>query len=87
MHFIARSRYNRLLSAVIEHPNYLCIGIDETTALIIHGDSATVAGESQVVTIATPDRIKKEKIGLLVQVDWMFRFIFRVINSGLSNPR
>lgn len=87
MHFIARSRYNRLLSAVIEHPNYLCIGIDETTALIIHGDSATVAGESQVVTIATPDRIKKEKIGLLVQVDWMFRFIFRVINSGLrSNP-
>ena len=65
MHFIARSRYNRLLSAVIEHPNYLCIGIDETTALIIHGDSATVAGESQVVTIATPDRIKKGKDRLI----------------------
>lgn len=65
MHFIARSRYNRLLSAVIEHPNYLCIGIDEATAIIVHGDSATVAGESQVVTIATPDRIKKGKDRLI----------------------
>ncbi|MEO6167906.1 MAG: cyanophycinase [Chitinophagales bacterium] len=58
MHFVARSRYNRLFSAIMEYPRYQCIGIDEATAIIVHGDSATVAGESQVITIETPDRIE-----------------------------
>ncbi|MGB3074453.1 MAG: cyanophycinase [Chitinophagales bacterium] len=59
MHFIARSRYNRLFSAIVEHPEYQCIGIDETTAIIIHNDSATVAGVSEVMVIETPDEIRK----------------------------
>ncbi|MEP7127838.1 MAG: cyanophycinase [Chitinophagales bacterium] len=59
MHFIARSRYNRLFSAIIEHPKYQCIGIDEATALIVHHDSATVAGLSEVMVIETPDEIRK----------------------------
>ena len=65
MHFVARSRYNRLFSAILEHPDYQCIGIDEATAIIVHGDSATVAGESQVITIETPDHIKKGKDRLI----------------------
>lgn len=65
MHFVARSRYNRLFSAIMEKPSYQCIGIDEATALIVHGDSATVAGESQVVKIETPDHIKKGKNHLI----------------------
>lgn len=53
-HFIKRSRYNRLLSAVIEHPDLLSIGIDESTAIIVSGDSATVTGNSQVILMENP---------------------------------
>jgi cyanophycinase len=59
MHFIARSRYNRLFSAVIEHPGYQCVGIDEATAIIVRNDSAEVKGESEVFVIETPDDITK----------------------------
>lgn len=59
MHFIARSRYNRLFSAVIGYPAYQCIGIDEATAIIVHHDTATVAGMSEVMVIETPDNIRK----------------------------
>lgn len=48
-HFIKRSRYNRLLSALEAKPNFDCIGIDESTALIIYQNTASVAGESQVI--------------------------------------
>lgn len=58
MHFITRSRYNRLLSAVLEHPTYQCIGIDEATAIIVHQYRATVAGLSEVVVMETPDDIR-----------------------------
>ncbi|MBC7654005.1 MAG: Type 1 glutamine amidotransferase-like domain-containing protein, partial [Oligoflexus sp.] len=48
-HYIKKSRYNRLLSALEAKPNFDCIGIDESTALIIHQKTASVAGESQVI--------------------------------------
>jgi len=56
-HFIARSRYNRLLSGVMENPGFQCIGIDEATAILVSGDSAMVVGESQVVEFINPDDI------------------------------
>ena len=37
-HFVVRSRYNRLLTAVIEFPEVLGIGIDESTAILVEGD-------------------------------------------------
>ena len=49
-HFIKRSRYNRLLTALAEYPDLIGIGIDESTALLLHGYSAEVVGESQVIT-------------------------------------
>ena len=58
-HFIARSRYNRMLSAILENPEYQCIGIDEAAAIIVRSDSATVAGESQVVVIENPGAVTK----------------------------
>nr|WP_262919552.1 cyanophycinase [Niabella hibiscisoli] len=36
-HFIIRSRYNRLLSALADHPDKTLIGIDEATAIIVTG--------------------------------------------------
>ncbi len=58
MHFVARSRYNRLLTAVAMYPSLPCIGIDEGTAIIVHGNKATVAGASQVMVFRQPVRLQ-----------------------------
>ncbi|CAN5676139.1 hypothetical protein BH23GEM10_BH23GEM10_01500 [soil metagenome] len=51
-HFLARGRIGRLLVAVDLLPDVeLAFGIDENTALVIHGDSAWPVGASGVVVI------------------------------------
>ncbi len=50
-HFIRRERLNRLISVALENPKVLCIGIDESTAIMVKGDSAKVCGLSQVILI------------------------------------
>ena len=37
-HFMHRARYNRLISAVLDHPELIGIGIDEETALLVRPD-------------------------------------------------
>jgi cyanophycinase len=64
-HFIKRQRLNRLIAASIENPNELCVGIDESTAIIVDGDNATVTGIHQVIVIKNPGKIKNIKGGLL----------------------
>jgi cyanophycinase len=64
-HFIWRMRMNRLISAAIENPDEMLIGIDESTAIIVEGDSATVTGISQVVVLHNKNRIKHIQEGLL----------------------
>ena len=49
-HFIKRKRNNRLISVVLEHPDLLGIGIDESTAIQVNPDDTfEVLGESQVI--------------------------------------
>jgi cyanophycinase len=51
-HFIRRSRMNRLISALIDHPEKFAAGIDEATALWVRpGGYFEVIGESQVVLL------------------------------------
>ncbi|SEM37628.1 cyanophycinase [bacterium A37T11] len=57
-HFIKRSRYNRLISALAAYPTYTCIGIDEGTALIVEPHKLTVSGKSQVLVISQPKELK-----------------------------
>jgi cyanophycinase len=64
-HFIKRQRLNRLVAAAVENPDQLCVGIDESTAIIVDGDYATVTGISQVVVIKNPGKVKYIKEGLL----------------------
>lgn len=64
-HFIKRQRLNRLVAASIENPDQLCVGIDESTAIIVDGDYATVTGIGQVIVIKNAGRVKKLKSGLL----------------------
>lgn len=64
-HFIARSRYNRLFSALAAFPEFPCIGIDEATAIIVKGDKATVTGESQVIVLKQPKNLQTTEKGLI----------------------
>jgi cyanophycinase len=64
-HFIKRQRLNRLVAASIENPDQLCVGIDESTAIIVDGDYAKVTGISQVIVIKNTGNVKIVKNGLL----------------------
>lgn len=49
-HFVRRKRHNRLISLVLEHPDSIGVGIDESTALIVEPDGRwRVAGASVAV--------------------------------------
>lgn len=51
-HFLKRARYNRLLSAVLDHPQLIGVGIDEETALQVRPDGRwEVLGNSYVKVI------------------------------------
>jgi cyanophycinase len=48
-HFVQRARNNRLLTAIMEFPDHIGIGIDESTAVLVSGNHVKVVGESQVL--------------------------------------
>jgi len=50
-HFLQRQRDNRLISAVLDRPRLVGVGIDEGTAVIVQGDSFDVLGKSSVVVL------------------------------------
>lgn len=64
-HFIKRKRLNRLLSVAIENPGDLSIGIDESTAILIEGNKATVVGSGQVITLNLRKATCEQQSGLL----------------------
>lgn len=65
-HFVARSRYNRLISALADTGYPYAVGVDEATAFVVAPDYCTVAGESQVVVFQRPDSFTESdgRIGL-----------------------
>ena len=50
-HFVRRQRFHRLLSAVLDRPNLVGVGIDEGTAAIVTGKKFEVIGVGQVLVI------------------------------------
>ncbi|MBA2303650.1 MAG: cyanophycinase [Acidobacteria bacterium] len=61
-HFLKRLRTNRLMSAVLDHPAVIGVGIDEATAVIVREGRLEVVGRSAVVifdarraTVTKPD--------------------------------
>ena len=47
-HFFARKRTKDLTGLMTRYPQYLGIGIDEATALVVQGSKAEVIGKSKV---------------------------------------
>lgn len=64
-HFIERMRMNRLITAVLEHPEQLGIGIDESTAILVEDKTAEVYGVGQVLVLENKEKESKVKDGLL----------------------
>lgn len=55
-HFIWRMRMNRLITVVLDHPDQMGIGIDESTAILVeNGNAATVYGGYQVIVLRHPE--------------------------------
>ena len=54
-HFLKRQRNNRLLAAVLDHPQLVGVGIDERTAVVVTGDLLEVMGESSVIVFDARD--------------------------------
>ena len=50
-HFLKRQRGNRLISAVLDHPALVGVGIDESTAVIVTGTRIEAIGKSAVLVI------------------------------------
>ncbi len=61
-HFLQRQRGNRLLSAVLDNPSNVGVGIDEATAAIFRNGGIEVVGRSAVV-VFDPRRARVEKPG------------------------
>lgn len=64
-HFIWRMRMNRLISTCLENPNETCIGIDESTAILVEGNTAKVYGKSQVIVLKNKSAATISVNGLL----------------------
>jgi cyanophycinase len=67
-HFLKRKRHNRLISVVLEHPQFPGVAIDEETSIVVYPDDVfEVLGENQVLVYdATGARnIKFDKNGNL----------------------
>ncbi len=47
-HFHNRNRLPRLLSILTRYPQYVGLGIDEETAVVVHGGQATILGNANV---------------------------------------
>jgi cyanophycinase len=60
-HFLKRQRFNRLLSAVLDHPDLVGIGIDEKTAILVRGSHFDVLGESGVLVLDAREAEKGER--------------------------
>jgi len=64
-HFVWRMRMNRLISVALENPGDHCFGIDESTALIVDGNTLSVYGESQVVHMIYNGLARTNEKGLI----------------------
>jgi cyanophycinase len=79
MHFQNRNRLHRLLSVLARHPQYTGVGIDEETALVVRGSTATIEGNGTVRACFCPHgalteaRVQVLKDGEKLDLDRLLR--------------
>ncbi len=86
-HFLWRSRHNRLISAVIEFPELMGIGIDESTAILVVGNEAEVVGDAQVVVLENKKKSKVVRNGKLGAKDIRMSVLLPGEKFKVTSPR
>ena len=81
-HFHQRQRFNRLLSAVLDHPAFLGIGIDEGTAAVFRGGKLTVRGASTVLLIDASKSRRPKGVSKVKQLHEVSGMQLHVLGSG-----
>jgi cyanophycinase len=78
-HFVRRRRHNRLISVVLERPELVGIGIDESTAIWVKPDHTfEVLGESAVLVYdATKGKSQREATGYHLRGEGMRLHVLR----------
>lgn len=64
-HFSQRGRLGRLIAALVQQPAILGIGIDENTAVLVHGDEFEVVGAGAVTVVDESEATHNNLQGLL----------------------
>jgi cyanophycinase len=81
-HFVRRQRFQRLLSAVLDRPKLVGVGIDEGTAAVVTGTKFEVIGAGHVLVVdarkATVAPGKKDTLGAATGVT------LHVLTSGMT---
>jgi cyanophycinase len=88
-HFIKRKRMNRLISLVLENPNLIGIGIDESTAIITDpSGNFEVLGESLVMVfdVKNAKEIKLDKNNHQAAKNIKLHLLKSGDRYSLSNP-
>jgi len=83
-HFLKRQRNNRLLSAVLDNPGTIGVGIDEATAAIVRNGQIEVVGRSAVVVFdSRKAKVEKTDAGGVVGGTGV---ITSVLRQGMTLP-
>lgn len=56
----------KIKSVLSLHPEMVMVGIDESTTIVIQGNKARVAGDSQVVKMAKPEKLATTSTALII---------------------
>ncbi|HYC78822.1 MAG TPA: cyanophycinase [Planctomycetota bacterium] len=61
-HYLARSRMERLINVLLDHPGLRGVGVDERTAAVFFPDRIEALGEGQVVLIDPPSGVEDRNV-------------------------
>jgi cyanophycinase len=70
-HFLTRHRQGRLLGVLAQHPQSPGLGIDEQTAIVVHGAALTVVGNSTVSACPPSSAGQAARVRVLKAGDWI----------------
>ena len=80
-HFIIRKRHNRLITVILENPELVGVGIDESTSILVYPDDTfEVLGEREVIVYDATEanNISVNPLGLLSASNMKMH----ILNSG-----
>jgi cyanophycinase len=86
-HVLRRNRHFDLIEVIEAHPHLLGIGIDENTAIVVHGDEFEVIGQSYVLIYDNQKTVGEDGRFYFVPPGGRFNLHTREATRGEGNDR